>query len=182
MNIEKINVAVFCGSRSGNNIAFENEANKLGILLAQNNFNIIYGGGGVGIMGAVANSAMANNGEVIGVIPQLLVDWEQGNKNITELKVVADMHTRKKMLYDLSSHAIILPGGYGTMDELFEILTWNNLKIHNKKVFVLNTAGFYNHLLLFIINMQQQGFLYADWQQNIFVCDTSDQLLEMLLA
>lgn len=123
----------FCGSKAGENPLFEAHAKELGKLFAQHNITLIYGGGSVGLMGAIANEIMLNGGEVVGVIPEVLVAWEQQHKGITKLHVVADMHVRKKMMYELCDAAIVLPGGYGTLDELFEIITWNNLKIHEKK-------------------------------------------------
>ena len=153
-------LAVFCGSKSGNNPLFEVHAKQLGYLLAQKNITLIYGGGNKGLMGAVANAVLENNGKVTGIIPQLLTDREHSHKGLTELIVVENMHIRKKMLYEKCDAAIILPGGFGSLDELFEMLTWNQLSIHNKQIFVLNTAGFYNHLLVHTKNMEQEGFLY----------------------
>ncbi|MBX2931197.1 MAG: TIGR00730 family Rossman fold protein [Chitinophagaceae bacterium] len=164
-------VAVFCGSKAGNNPLFIQHAKELGILLAQHNITMVYGGGKVGIMGAIADTMMENNGSVVGIIPELLIEWEQQHLGITKLHVVKDMHIRKKMMYELSDAAIVLPGGYGTMDELFEVTTWNNLKIHEKKIIILNTAGFYNHLIAHINTMLEQGFLYDNWQQRIVVVE-----------
>ena len=115
-------VAVFCGSKTGKNPAFMEAAKDLGKVLATKNISLIYGGGSVGIMGAIADSVMQHNGIVIGVIPEILVAWEQQHKNITELRVVEDMHIRKKMMYELCDAAIVMPGGYGTLDEMFEII------------------------------------------------------------
>lgn len=169
MNIKSM--AVFCGSKMGSNPLFTEHAITLGKLLAQHKITLVYGGGKAGLMGSVADSVMNNNGKVIGVIPEVLLSWEQQHKGITELKVVSDMHVRKKMMYELSDAAIILPGGHGTLDELFEMITWNTLKIHDKKIMLLNTAGFYNHLINHIKYMQQQGFLHEDWMLRISVFD-----------
>ena len=156
--------AVFCGSKSGNNPLFTEHAEILGNLLAEHGITLVYGGGRVGLMGTVANAVMNHSGKVIGVIPEVLLIWEQQHKGITELKVVSDMHVRKKMMYELCDAAIILPGGNGTLDELFELITWNTLKIHEKKIILLNSAGFYDHLIAHIKNMQQHEFLHEDWQ------------------
>lgn len=164
-------IAVFCGSKSGENPLYKQHATELGKLMAEKQVTLIYGGGSVGLMGAIADAVMENNGKVVGVIPELLVAWEQQHKSITELHVVADMHVRKKMMYELCDAAIILPGGYGTLDELFEIITWNNLKIHEKKIILLNSGGFYNHLIAHIELMQEQGYLYEDWRKRISVVD-----------
>ncbi|MEP7230059.1 MAG: TIGR00730 family Rossman fold protein [Ginsengibacter sp.] len=153
-------VAVFCGSKPGNNTLFVEHARQLGHLLAENNITLIYGGGNQGIMGVVANAVLEKNGNVIGIIPKFLTEWEHQHHGISELLEVADMHTRKRMLYEKCDAAIILPGGYGTMDEFFEILTWNQLNIHDKKIIILNSGGFYNHLISHIKTMEAEDFLY----------------------
>ncbi|MEO8109147.1 MAG: TIGR00730 family Rossman fold protein [Ginsengibacter sp.] len=153
-------IAVFCGSKTGINTLFIEHAKQLGHLLAEKNITLIYGGGNKGIMGAIANAVLERKGKVIGIIPKLLTEWEHHHAGITELHEVADMHTRKRMLYEKCDAAIILPGGYGTMDEFFEILTWNQLNIHDKKIIILNSAGFYDHLILHLETMQEQKFLY----------------------
>jgi uncharacterized protein (TIGR00730 family) len=162
-------LAVFCGSKSGNNPLFEEHAKALGYILAEQNITLIYGGGNKGIMGAVANAVLEKNGKVIGIIPQLLTDLEHSHKGITELFVVGDMHVRKKMLYEKCDAAIILPGGFGTLDELFEMLTWNQLNIHNKKIMVLNSGGFYDHLLAHAKTMQEENFLYDNIEERISI-------------
>ncbi len=175
-------MAVFCGSKNGNNVLFNQHAAALGKLLAENNIDLVYGGGKVGLMGAVADAVMENNGKVIGVIPEVLLSWEQQHKGITELKVVSDMHVRKKMMYELCDAAIILPGGHGTLDELFELITWNTLKIHEKKIILLNSAGYYDHLIAHIKSMQTQGFLHEDWQLRITVCNTPQEVISCVDA
>jgi uncharacterized protein (TIGR00730 family) len=153
-------IAVFCGSKSGNNPLFEEHATKLGNLLAENKILLIYGGGNKGIMGAVANGVMNKNGQVIGIIPEALMGLEQHHEGISELIVVENMHIRKRMMYEKSDAAIILPGGFGTLDELFEMLTWNQLSIHDKKILLLNTEGFYDHLINHLTMLEERGFLY----------------------
>lgn len=165
-------VAVFCGSKLGNNPLFATHAKELGILLAQQNITMVYGGGKVGMMGVIADTMIEYKGKVIGVIPELLVEWEQQHLGITQLHVVKDMHIRKKMMYELSDAAIVMPGGYGTLDEMFEIITWNNLKIHEKKIVLLNTDGFYNHLINHIDTMHQQGYLYDNWRERILIANS----------
>jgi uncharacterized protein (TIGR00730 family) len=171
-------VTVFCGSKSGINPLFIEQATALGCLLAKHSVTLVYGGGRVGMMGAVADACMQNGGNVVGVIPEVLVEWEQQHKGITELRVVADMHVRKKMLYELGEAAIILPGGNGTLDELFEMVTWNTLKIHEKKIFILNTNGYYNNLIAHLDAMQTNGFLYEDWCERITVINVPDEMFE----
>ncbi len=173
-------MAVFCGSRSGANSIYEVHAQAIGQLLGKRNVTLIYGGGNKGLMSAVANAALQENGKVIGVIPKVLAEWEHQHNGLTELLVVEDMHIRKKMLYEKSDAAIILPGGYGTLDEFFEMLTWNQLSIHNKHIFILNTAGFYNHLIEHINLMLQEQFLYESITKIITILHTPDQLEEYL--
>jgi uncharacterized protein (TIGR00730 family) len=175
-------VAVFCGSRSGNNELYHQHARELGLLMAEHNIALIYGGGGKGLMGAVADAVMENKGKVIGVIPEVLLAWEAQHKGITELHVVADMHVRKKMMYELCDAAIILPGGNGTLDEMFEMLTWNTLQIHNKKIILLNTAGFYDNLFLHIDTMAEEGFLYENWRERIKIYNSPQAIFSSMVA
>jgi uncharacterized protein (TIGR00730 family) len=179
MSIQSI--AVFCGSKSGANSLFELHAQQLGKLLAQKNITLVYGGGNKGLMGAVANATMEDGGKVIGVIPQILLEWEAQHDGITELKVVENMHVRKKMIYELCDAAIILPGGNGTLDELFEMLTWNTLNIHNKKIVLLNSAGYYTHLIAHVETMAAEGFLYENWRDRLFVCDDPISAIDALV-
>src|SRR2546423_9668862 len=161
--MNKINkIAIFCGSKLGNNELYTQHAVKLAEILARYKKELIYGGGKKGLMGIVADTVMAKGGIVRGVIPQILVEWEHQHDNISELVVVEDMHIRKRKMYELCDAAIILPGGFGTLDELFEIVTWNQLSIHDKKVFILNSGGFFHHMLQHILFLSQQGFLYNE--------------------
>ncbi|RYY39600.1 MAG: TIGR00730 family Rossman fold protein [Chitinophagaceae bacterium] len=178
MNIQAL--AIFCGSKYGNNPAFRADAEALGKILAARGVTLIYGGGRNGLMGASADSVMGGGGTVRGVIPQVLTQWEHQHTDISELVVVEDMHVRKRTLYEMCDAAIILPGGFGTLDELFEILTWNQLSIHNKRVFLLNTAGFYDHLMTHIKLMQDEGFLYTKVEEQITVVDSPGDLEKYL--
>ena len=177
----KINsLAVFCGSKSGNNPLFVAEAKALGHLLAAKKVTLIYGGGNNGIMGAVSNAVLEKGGKVFGIIPEILKDREHHHEGITELLIVDNMHTRKKILYEKCDAAIILPGGYGTMDEFFEMLTWNQLSIHDKKIFILNTAGFYDHLFAFAQTMQDEDFLYDKVEDKLVILTEATDLLKYL--
>jgi uncharacterized protein (TIGR00730 family) len=171
-------LAVFCGSKAGSNPLFVEHAKELGEMMGQRQITLIYGGGQKGLMGAVADAVMANNGKVVGIIPELLIGWEHQHTGITDLQVVADMHSRKKIMYDLCDAAIILPGGYGTLDEMFEMLTWNTLNIHSKKIILLNSAGFYNHLIEHIRQMQESNFLYEEWQKRVAVFETPQAIFQ----
>ena len=174
-------VAVFCGSQKGNNPIFAAHTAELGRLLALAKLRVIYGGGNTGLMGLVANAALTEGGEVIGIIPERLKEWERHHGGLTELVVVPDMHTRKKMMYERSDAAIILPGGFGTLDELFEMLTWNQLKIHNKPIYFLNSNGFYNPLHLHMVHMQKEGFLYDPLEDRIHLCPTPAEVMNRLV-
>lgn len=174
-------VAVFCGSKNGNNPLFATHTATLGRLIAQNGLQLVYGGGNKGLMGIVANAALENKGKVMGVIPEVLVAWEHQHKALTELTVVADMHTRKKKMYEMSDAAIILPGGIGTLDELFEMLTWNQLKIHEKKIYFMNSDGFYDHLIKHMHLLEDEGFLYEPVEERITFCKDADEVMEAVL-
>lgn len=169
-------LAIFCGSKMGGQPLYEQQAKALAEILADRKVELIYGGGKSGLMGVVANSVLAKGGIVRGVIPQVLVDWEHQHDAISELFVVDDMHVRKRKLYDLCDGAIILPGGFGTLDELFEILTWNQLSIHDKKIFILNSGGFYNHLLAHMRLLNQEGFLYGNLEEKLTVLNEPAEL------
>jgi len=177
----KINsLAVFCGSKNGNNPVYVNHAKELGKLLAKKNITLIYGGGSTGIMGAVADAMMEGGGKVIGIITKKLVDWEHQHEGITDLSVVDDMHIRKQKMYDLCDAAVILPGGVGTLDEFFEMVTWNQLSIHDKKIYIINSDNFFDFLLKHIQQMEKQGFLYESVLERITVLDEPEQLLQYL--
>lgn len=174
MNIKSM--VVFCGSKSGNNPLYAEQAKALGKVLAHHNIRCIYGGGKRGLMGEVANVVLENGGNVTGIIPEMLNQWEQKHDAITELIVVENMHVRKRLLYERADAAIILPGGFGSMDELFEILTWNQLSIHDKPIYILNTAGYYNALIQHMHHMYQEGFLYTSVEDAVTVINTPEEL------
>ena len=173
-------IDVFCGSKAGNNPLFEDHTTQLGYILAQNNITVIYGGGNKGLMAAVANAALEKNGKVIGIIPKVLSEWEHQHNGLTELHIVENMHNRKELLYEKCDAAIVLPGGYGTLDEVFEILTWNQLRIHNKKIFILNSGGFYDNMIAHIQMMFKEGFLYGDPYETMTILNEPQELLQYL--
>jgi uncharacterized protein (TIGR00730 family) len=173
-------LAVFCGSKNGINTLYAQHARQLGKLMAENNIRMIYGGGRNGIMGVVADAVMQHKGKVTGIIPHLLIEWETQHESITELLVADDMHIRKKKMYELCDAAIILPGGFGTLDELFEMLTWNQLSIHEKKIFILNSDGFFDHLITHIDKLQEEGFLYETAQKRMTVLSDPEELFQYL--
>jgi uncharacterized protein (TIGR00730 family) len=173
-------VAIFCGSKSGKNPLFETHTKQLGNLLAENNISVIYGGGNKGLMGAIANAALEKKGKVIGIIPKMLSELEHQHEGLSELTIVDTLHIRKQMLYEKCDAAIILPGGYGTMDEVFEMLTWNQLSIHDKKIFFMNSGGFYDHLIAHIHSMQHEDFLYGHPDEKMTVLKEPSDFLKYL--
>ena len=177
--MNKINkLAVFCGSKTGKNELYQQHALELAAIMAEKKIELVYGGGKKGIMGIIADTVMSKGGIVRGVIPQVLVGWEHQHEGISELFVVEDMHVRKRKMYELCDGVVILPGGFGTLDELFETLTWNQLSLHDKKVFILNTAGFYDHLLLHLKFLNAEGFLWNDLKGLLFVLNEPRELLD----
>ena len=153
-------LTVFCGSKNGSDPLFCEHAKQIGYLLAKNDITLIYGGGNKGIMGAVANATLEKNGKVTGIMPTFLAVPEHQHHGLTEMLEVEDMHVRKRLLYEKCDAALVLAGGFGTMDEFFEMLTWNQLSIHDKKIFVLNSDGFYDHLIAHMKKMEGEKFLY----------------------
>jgi len=170
-------VTVFCGSSSGTDAIYMQTAFLLGQKLAKRNIELIYGGAKVGLMGAVADGALSHGGRVTGVLPGFLQNKEIAHENLTELIVVNSMHERKTKMNDLCEGIIALPGGFGTLEELFEILTWAQLGLHRKPVAVLNINGFYNDLLSCIQTMVDKGFLKPVNQKMLLVSNSIDDML-----
>ena len=166
-------VAVFCGSKSGRNEQYKQDAELLGKLLAKHRVTMVYGGGKAGLMGHVADAVLQAGGTVRGVIPKLLDAQERSHQGISELTVVEGMHERKRLMYEFCDAAVILPGGFGTLDELFEMLTWNNLSLHDKQIFLLNSGGFYQHVLQHLELLAREGFLYSDLEKQLTVLKTA---------
>jgi uncharacterized protein (TIGR00730 family) len=173
-------IAIFCGSKIGSNQIYQQHAKELGKIIAAQGLTLIFGGGKNGLMGVTADSAMEHGGTVRGVIPQVLIEWEHQHQNISELLVVEDMHIRKRKLYELCDAAIILPGGFGTLDELFEILTWNQLSIHDKKIFILNSSGFYDLLILHLQKLNDEGFLYGGLDEQFTILQEPSDIVSYL--
>jgi uncharacterized protein (TIGR00730 family) len=171
-------IAVFCGSKTGANPIYLDHAKELGMIMAKHAINLIYGGGKAGLMGVVADSSLQHGGTVRGIIPKILVNKEHQHDGLSELLVVEDMHQRKRKLYELCDAAIILPGGFGTLDEMFEIITWNQLTIHDKKIFILNSGGFYNHLLDHLQTMKDDGFLYNNLDDCIIMINEPQDIIK----
>lgn len=156
-----MNIAVFCGANTGRDPGILHAAQEMGRTIAQRGMGVVYGGGHVGLMGAVADAALQAGGRVIGVIPGFMMEKELAHQQLTELIVVKDMHERKMRMHELSQAVVALPGGFGTMDEVFELLTWRQLGLHAKPVGLLNVNGFYTPLLEQVVRMEEDGFLHG---------------------
>ena len=170
-------LAIYCGSATPADPFYLELARDVGRTLAGRGIGVVYGGGRLGLMGAIADAALAAGGEVIGVIPQALVDAEVAHRGLTELHVVPGMHQRKQLFTDLSDGFITLPGGTGTMDELWEALSWAQLGYHADPVGLLNARGYYDHLVAFWSQMADVGFLRAQHRELLIVDATLDGLL-----
>lgn len=175
-------LCIFCGSNRGAREHYADVARRLGELLARNHVGVVYGGGHVGIMGAIADAVLQAGGEVIGVIPQALVDKELAHAGLTELRVVATMHQRKAEMADLADAFAALPGGYGTLDELFEILTWAQLGLHRKPIGLLNVDGFFDALLAWLDHSVREGFVKEKHRHLLLTATEPERLLEALAS
>lgn len=171
-----MNIAVFCGARMGTNPIYAQVAQDLGRIIAQRGMGVVYGGGHVGLMGVVADAALKAGGQVIGVIPDFMMDMEVAHQHLTELLVVRDMHERKMRMHERSQAVIALPGGFGTMDEVFELLTWRQLGLHDKPIGVLNVDGFYTPLLEQAARMEHDGFLHGN--RRILAATTVEEMVD----
>ena len=170
-------ICVYCGSNAGNNPAYAAQAKALGARLAAEGIALVYGGGNVGLMGIVADAVLANGGDVIGVIPQQLVDWEVAHRGVTRLEVVDSMHTRKARMFELSDGFVALPGGFGTLDEMFEMLTWRQLGLGKKPCAFLDVNGFWQPLMAMLDSMVRERFLHAEQRNDLWHGDDIDILL-----
>jgi len=175
-------IAVFCGSSEGNDSDVINAAFQLGEHLATKDISLVYGGAKVGLMGQVADGVLAQNGKAIGVIPDFLKRKEVFHPNITELIIVETMHERKLKMHELSNGFIALPGGYGTLEELFEIITWGQLGLHQKPIGILNAKGFFDSMLQFLDTMVTNGFLKQENRDMLLIEDTPKNLLAKMKA
>ena len=174
------NLCVFCGSQFGNRPEYEVAARLLGLELAGRGIRLIYGGGRVGLMGVVADAVMAAGGEVVGVIPEFLMQKEIGHVGLTELHVVDSMHSRKAKMAELADGFVALPGGFGTFEEFFEVLTWAQLGMHNKPVGLLDVADFYLPMVAFLRHSATQGFIRNDHLSLIVHAREPEDLIQRL--
>ena len=175
-------VCVYCGSRAGAMPAYVEDARALGTALAEADWRLVYGAGDVGLMGEVARAAQGAGGETFGVIPAYLVAWEVGKTDLTRYVVTETMHERKKVMFMNANAVVVLPGGAGSLDELFEVLTWAQLGLHEKPILVLNTAGYWDPMLRLIEHVIDQGFADASLARLLTVVDTPDAAIATLRA
>lgn len=173
-------ITVFCGSSFGNEAIYKEQATLLGQTLAKHNIELVYGGANVGLMGAVADGVLNEGGKVIGVLPDFLRSKEIAHLGLTELILVESMHERKTKMNDLCDGVIALPGGFGTLEELFEMVTWAQLGLHKKPIAVLNIDGFYDSLIELTNTMVEKGFLKNVNQEMLLVSDNIDDLLDKM--
>lgn len=173
-------VCVFCGSKHGSHVAYTTAAQKTGRVLADRGIGLVYGAGDIGLMGELADAAIADGGDVFGVIPEFMVAHEVAHDGLTELHVVQSMHERKAMMSDLADAFVALPGGWGTLEELFEVTTWAQLNLHDKPVGILNVGGFYDGLIEFLDGVVRNGFIKVAHRELLLVDDDINRLLDRM--
>ncbi|ORZ02669.1 hypothetical protein BCR43DRAFT_465843 [Syncephalastrum racemosum] len=172
------NVCVFCGATTGNNPAYVEQAQDLGKAFAENNLNIVYGGGSIGVMGAIAKAVLDNGGKATGVVPEPL--FKNGSKQLAETIVVPDMHTRKKTMSDKSDAFVVLPGGFGTMEEMLEMITWSQLNIHSRPLLLLNTNNYFDLFVQWVDRCIEEGFIKKESAGIFVVCNSVQEVLDAL--
>lgn len=173
-------VAVYCGSANGSDPAYLAEAKALGEAIARARLGMVYGGASVGLMGAAADAALAGGAEVIGILPQVLSGSEIAHRGLTRLEMVATMHERKARMVKLADAFLMLPGGYGTLDEMMEIVTWKQLRLHAKACVLINTAGYWDPLLAFLDRAVAAGFLKAENRRLLEVVETAEEAVQLV--
>lgn len=176
-------ICVYCGSSNNISDIYKNAAKEVGKILAENNVRLIYGGGRVGLMGVVADSVMANNGKVTGFIPQYLHEYEVGHNSITELFIVDTMHERKRLMFEHSDAFIVLPGGFGTLDEICEILTWKQLRLHNKPIIFIDINQYWSPLFdTFVDHMIDKTFVRSEHKDFYKIIQSTEKLPSLIQA
>ena len=173
-------VCVYCGSSDNVDQKYFDAARQMGVLLANREITLVYGGGSSGLMGAIADSALSSGGEVIGVTPEFFFNQDVSHQNLTRLEVVADMHQRKARMADLADAFIALPGGLGTLEELFEILSWSQIGLHVKPVGLLNVNRYYDPLLAFLKQVSDQGFTYSELNNLYLLAESPEEMMKKL--
>ncbi len=173
-------LCIFAGASFGHDARYADETRRLGSMLGAREFDFVYGGGRTGLMGVFASGALEAGGHVTGIIPKFLETLEVGNKSVQELIVVDDMHTRKAMMYKHTDAFIVLPGGLGTLDEMMEVLTWNQLGIINAPVHILNISGYWDHVVGMLHHATEEGFVHSKGLLHFSVADNADDLVDNL--
>lgn len=173
-------ICVFCGSSKGAKPDYANAGKMLGKALAARGISLVYGGAGIGVMGAMADAVLDGGGEVIGIMPEFLHKKEVGHTSLTEMRVVTDMHERKMLMHELADGFITLPGGFGTFDELFETLTWAQLSLHQKPCGLLNVAGYFDALTTFIQKSVDEGFVHPEHKKMLLISNDASGLLDRM--
>jgi uncharacterized protein (TIGR00730 family) len=173
-------LCVFCGSRVGNDPAYRNAAERFGAILASHGITLVYGGGGIGLMGVLADAVIAGGGQVVGIIPDFLKQRELGHGAVAGMVVVDSMHTRKAAMFDRADGFVILPGGLGTLDETLEIMTWRQLGLHDKPIILVDVAGYWGPLRALIAATDRHGFAGPDTDRLLTIVDDVDQVLDAI--
>lgn len=169
-------IALYCGSRFGNKPIYKETAIDLAKGIAEHGFGIVYGGASIGLMGQVADTVTQHGGEVVGVIPEFMLDYEIAHNHLTELHIVQNMHERKAMMADRASAFVALPGGFGTFEEILEVATWGQLNQHQKPMMLYNVNGFYNHLIAQLDHAMEEGFLPPQHRAKLIVCNHPEEI------
>lgn len=173
-------ICVFCGSSFGNNKSYSDTANLLGNLIAKKNIELVYGGASVGLMGEIASAVLKAGGKVTGVIPKQLLEKEVAHTGLNDLRIVGSMHERKSLMADLSDGFIAMPGGFGTLEEVFEVVAWGQLNFHNKPLGLLNVNGYYNNLIKFLDHSVNENFIKPEHREMILVNNDPEAMLTQL--
>ena len=173
-------IALYCGSRAGNHPIYREKAIHLARGIAEQNFGIVYGGASIGLMGQVADTVIEYGGEVVGVIPEFMLDYEIAHNTLTELHIVKNMHERKAMMAERANAFVALPGGFGTFEEILEIATWAQLNQHQKPMMLYNVNGFYDHMIAQLDHAVAEGFLPPQHRAKLIVCNHSDQIFNAI--
>jgi len=175
-------ICVYCGANEGGNPEHRMAAVRFGEMMAAQGIRLVFGGGRVGLMGVIADAVMAGGGEVVGIIPEHLHDIEVGHKGLTELHVVDSMHTRKQLMFDLSDAFVVLPGGLGTLDETFEIITWRQLGLHDKPVILVNNDGYWQPFKALVQHVIDNGFARASSADLFTIVETTSDIIPTIKA
>ncbi len=175
-------LGIFCGSKTGADAAFSETARRLGVMLVEKGVRLVYGGGAIGLMGVVAETVLKGGGQVTGVIPDFLMKYEVGNPGVTELIVVDSMHDRKRRMFDVADGFLVLPGGLGTLDETFEIITWKQLQLHTKPIVILNVNGYWRHFTALVDSVIEGDFAHPAVRELFTVVEGLDDVFPALAS